>query len=71
VAHQAPRTGGFGAEIAAQVQELAFDQLDAPIVRVAGLDTPAPYYVELEKVAMVYENDIIAGVHQALAKSIS
>ena len=67
VAHQAPKTGGVGAEIAAQIQELAFDELDAPIVRVAGLDTPAPYYVELEKQALVSEGDIIAGVRQVLA----
>ncbi len=67
VAHQAPRTGGFGAELAARIQEEAFDWLDAPIVRVAGLDTPAPYNVELEKKALVYEEDIIAGVRQALA----
>jgi len=67
VAHQAPKTGGMGAEIAAQLQELAFDELDAPIVRVAGLDTPAPYYVGLEKLAMVYEEDIIAGVRRVLA----
>ena len=66
VAHQAPRTGGFGAEIVAQIQELEFDELDAPIVRVAGLDTPAPYNVELEKKANVYEEDIIAGVRQVL-----
>ena len=66
VAHQAPKTGGFGAEIAAQIQELEFDELDAPIVRVAGLDVPAPYNVELEKKANVYEEDIIAGVHQVL-----
>jgi acetoin:2,6-dichlorophenolindophenol oxidoreductase subunit beta len=66
VAHQAPKTGGFGAEIIAQIQELAFDELDAPIVRVAGLDVPAPYNVQLEKMANVYEEDIIAGVHQVL-----
>ena len=67
VAHQAPKRGGFGAEIAAQVQELAFDELDAPVQRVAGLDTPAPYNVELEKKAFVYEEDIIDGVRQVLA----
>ena len=66
VAHQAPKTGGFGAEIAAQIQELAFDELDAPIIRVAGLDVPAPYNVELEKKANVYEEDIINGVRQVL-----
>jgi acetoin:2,6-dichlorophenolindophenol oxidoreductase subunit beta len=67
VAHQAPKTGGFGAELAARVQEEAFDELDAPVVRVAGLDTPAPYNVDLEKVAMVYEGDIIDGVRRVLA----
>ncbi|MHB0878328.1 MAG: alpha-ketoacid dehydrogenase subunit beta [Anaerolineae bacterium] len=67
VAHQAPRTGGFGGELVARIQEEAFDWLDAPIVRVAGLDTPAPYNVALEKQALVQEDDIIAGVHRVLA----
>jgi acetoin:2,6-dichlorophenolindophenol oxidoreductase subunit beta len=66
VAHQAPKTGGFGAEIAAQIQELAFDELDAPIVRVAGLDVPAPYNVELEKKANVYEEDIVDGIRKVM-----
>jgi pyruvate dehydrogenase E1 component beta subunit len=66
VAHQAPKTGGMGAEISARIQEVAFDELDAPVIRVAGLDTPAPYNVELEKLARVYEEDIVAGVHQVL-----
>ena len=67
VCHQAPKTGGFGAELSARVQELAFNELDAPVERVAGLDTPAPYNVALERVAMVYEKDIIEGVRRALA----
>ena len=67
VAHQAPKTGGVGAEIVAQIQEQAFDYLDAPIKRIAGLDTPAPYNVELEKKALVYEDDIVDGVRQVLA----
>jgi pyruvate dehydrogenase E1 component beta subunit len=45
---------------------LEFDELDAPVVRVAGLDVPAPYNVELEKKANVYEEDIIAGVRKVL-----
>jgi pyruvate/2-oxoglutarate/acetoin dehydrogenase E1 component len=69
VAHQAPKTGGVGAEIVAQIQEYEFDELDAPIVRVAGLDVPAPYNVDLEKKANVYEDDIIAGVRQALGRN--
>jgi len=67
VAHQAPKTGGFGAELAARIQEEAFDELDAPVVRVAGLNTPLPYDVGLEKKALVYEDDIVAGVRQVLA----
>jgi len=42
VAHEAPRTLGFGAEIAARVMEEAFDYLEAPVIRVAGYDTPYP-----------------------------
>jgi pyruvate/2-oxoglutarate/acetoin dehydrogenase E1 component len=67
VAHQAPITGGVGAEISARIQEQAFDWLDAPVKRVAGLDVPAPYYVELEKQAFVHEGDIIEGVRDVLA----
>jgi 2-oxoisovalerate dehydrogenase E1 component beta subunit len=42
VAHEAPRTVGFGAEIAALVQEHAFWRLEAPVLRVTGFDTPYP-----------------------------
>jgi len=40
VSHEAPRTCGFGAEVAAEVQERAFLHLEAPVARVAGYDTP-------------------------------
>ena len=42
VVHEAPRTLGVGAEIAARVMELAFDYLEAPVARVTGWDTPYP-----------------------------
>ncbi len=48
VLHEASMTGGFGAEIAARVGEEAFEYLDAPPVRVAGLDTPIPFSLNLE-----------------------
>ena len=52
VTYEGWRTGGAGAEIAAQLYEAAFDQLDAPIERVATLDTPMPYNARLEKAAL-------------------
>ncbi len=48
IVHEAPRTSGFGAEIAATIAEKAILHLDAPIVRVTGLDTPFPYTLERE-----------------------
>ena len=48
IVHEAPRTSGFGAELAATIQEKAMLHLEAPILRVTGLDTPFPYTLEHE-----------------------
>lgn len=48
IVHEAVRFGGIGAEIAAQIQELAFDYLDAPVTRVAAPFSPVPYSPPLE-----------------------
>jgi 2-oxoisovalerate dehydrogenase E1 component beta subunit len=48
VVHEAPRTSGFGAELAASVQEECFWHLEAPILRVTGWDTPFPNILERE-----------------------
>jgi 2-oxoisovalerate dehydrogenase E1 component beta subunit len=48
IAHEATKFGGFGAELAATVQEHCFWQLEAPIGRVAGWDTPYPHAFEWE-----------------------
>jgi len=42
VVHEAPMTLGLGAEVVARIMELAFDSLEAPVVRVTGYDTPYP-----------------------------
>ena len=46
ILHEAPKTGGYGAEIAAIMAEKAIDYLQAPIIRVTGYDTPFPYTLE-------------------------
>ncbi len=48
VVHEAPLTCGFGAELSALIQERCFLSLEAPVVRVAGWDTPFPYTLENE-----------------------
>ncbi len=48
VAHEAPRTAGFGAEVAATVTERAFEHLKAPVRRVGNPDLPVPFAQPLE-----------------------
>jgi 2-oxoisovalerate dehydrogenase E1 component len=51
VLHEAPLTGGFGAEVAATVAADAFDWLDAPVARLGGLDMPVPFSRALEEIS--------------------
>jgi 2-oxoisovalerate dehydrogenase E1 component beta subunit len=48
IVHEAPRTCGFGAELASSLYERALEHLEAPIQRVCGFDTPFPYSLEHE-----------------------
>jgi len=50
ILHEAPETGGFGAEVAATIADEAFDCLDAPVRRLGGLDTPIPFAPQLESI---------------------
>jgi pyruvate dehydrogenase E1 component beta subunit len=60
VVHEAVRFGGFGAEIAAQIQEHAFDYLDAPVGRVGAPFSPVPFSPALEKVYVPNADRIVA-----------
>ena len=62
VLHEDTRTGGFGAEIAATIAEEAFEDLDAPIKRIAAPDTPVPFSPELEKAYIPQVEDVLAGL---------
>lgn len=67
VVHEEWRNVGFGAELSARIHEQAFDDLDAPVERVAGADVPMPYAKNLERAAIPNDNDVVAAVKRALA----
>ena len=51
VLYESPLTGGIGGEIAAIIAEQAFEWLDAPIVRVAAIDSPVPFAPPLGRIS--------------------
>ncbi len=67
VLHEASRTGGIGGEIAAIIAEEAFEWLDAPIVRVASLDTPVPYSPPLEDYYLPQVSDVLDAARKLAA----
>lgn len=66
IVHEAVRFGGFGGEIAAQIQELAFDWLDAPVARVGAPFSPVPFSPALEKLYVPNAERIVAEVRRML-----
>jgi pyruvate dehydrogenase E1 component beta subunit len=66
VVEEAWRTLGLGAELAAQLTEVAFYELDAPVERVACAEVPLPYAKHLEEAALPQVPAIVAAVHRAL-----
>ena len=56
--------GGVGANLAALIQEQAFDHLDAPVQRVTGADVPMPYSKRLEQSAIPHPEHIVSAVLQ-------
>lgn len=64
------RSYGIGAEVAARIQEEAFDYLDAPIGRVAQLEVPMPYADNLERLAFPDVVDILQGVSEVLNRPV-
>ena len=70
VAHEANRTGGWGAEVVARTAELDFHYLDAPIIRVAAKDTPIPFSDVMEQ-AVLPQTDQIVSAARGLMRSES
>jgi 2-oxoisovalerate dehydrogenase E1 component beta subunit len=67
VVHEDNLTGGFGAEVAAVISQHAFEYLDAPVTRVAAIDTPIPFTPVLEREYMPTEDDLLAAVRDLAA----
>ncbi len=67
VLHEAPRTGGIGGEIAATIAEKAFEFLDAPVVRVAAIDSPVPYAPPLEEYHLPQLKDVLEAARKLAA----
>ena len=66
VVHEAVRFGGLGGEIAAQIQELAFDDLDAPVARVGAPFSPVPFSSVLEQAYLPNADKIVAETRSLL-----
>jgi pyruvate dehydrogenase E1 component beta subunit len=66
VAHEGWPYGGVGAEVVDRIQRLAFDELDAPVLRVSGADVPMPYNAKLEQYVIPQAPRIIEKVHAVL-----
>jgi pyruvate dehydrogenase E1 component beta subunit len=68
VVHEGWPYGGVGAEVADRIQRLAFDSLDAPVLRVTTLDVPMPYNAKLELACMPQADRVVATVKRLLAR---
>ncbi len=65
VVHEAVKTGGFGGELVARIMESeAFDYLDAPVRRLAGLEIPIPYNRNLEHHTVPQVDSIVTEVRR-------
>ncbi len=67
VLHEAVEAFGIGAEIAARMADVGFDELDGPIVRVGAPFMPVPYASSLEKAYLPGADDVVAAVRRTLA----
>ena len=64
VVHEDTRTGGVAGEITARINEMAFEWLDAPVLRVTAADVPLPYSPPLEDYVLPQPADIVKAVRR-------
>lgn len=69
VVHEASKRGGIGSDIVAEINERAFDMLDAPPIRVGALNIPIPYSAVLEAAVLPDEDNVIEAVRKTISNS--
>lgn len=67
IVEECMRTGGIGAELTASINDRLFDELDAPILRLASQDIPTPYNGMLENLTIVQPHQIVEAVQKMVA----
>ena len=67
IVHEDTRTGGIAGEITARINEMAFEWLDAPILRVTAADVPLPYSPPLEDYVLPQTSDIVRALRRIVA----
>lgn len=66
ILHEASITGGIGGEISAIIAEEAFEWLDAPVIRIASIDSPVPFAPDLEDYYLPSLDEIVEGCRKVL-----
>jgi pyruvate dehydrogenase E1 component beta subunit len=70
VVEECMKTGGIGAEIVASINDRFFDELDAPVLRLASQDIPTPYNGKLENLTIVQPQQIVEAVQKMVALQV-
>ncbi|MGL5082607.1 MAG: alpha-ketoacid dehydrogenase subunit beta [Microcoleaceae cyanobacterium] len=70
VVEECMKTGGIGAEIVASITERFFDELDAPVLRLASQDIPTPYNGSLERLTIVQPEQIVEAVQKLMTRQL-
>lgn len=70
IVEECMKTGGIGAELIAQINDICFDQLDSPVIRLSSQDIPTPYNGNLEKATVVHPYQIIDSVRNLCSSRV-
>jgi pyruvate dehydrogenase E1 component beta subunit len=70
IVEECMRTGGIGAEVTASINDRLFDELDAPVLRLASQDIPTPYNGGLENLTIVQPAQIVEAVQKMVALKV-